>query len=146
MKTTKILVFLLYLLTTTSAYALTTVSCSPPKGLRNYVENGKFIQGSDGYSGIHPKFIFDPDNPKKLLTLFSASKGFGKTHNDDAQTAYIIKHDERQLTAIEVQPLEVWTYSLFPNDKIAYFSRHSSSFGGAHGTTFYSKCSFSGKL
>ena len=129
-------------------FALTTIKCDPPKGTRDSYDSSqsqKLESDKDGMSGVYPSFVYDKARPDTLIVMFPTLKEFGATHNDNATKAMVVLTTSDQITAVEQQPSEIWTYSFFPKKKVAFFTRHSalSLDGSVFSVTMFTKCKFS---
>jgi len=143
------IIILMLLIFPLKSFALTTIKCDPPKGTRDSFDSSnsqKLERDKDGMSGVYPTFIYDKTKPSSLIVMFPASKALGLTHNDNAKEAVVVLLTEKQLTAVEQQPSEIWTYSFFFKKGVAFITRHSalSLDGSVFSTTMFTKCTFSG--
>lgn len=120
-----------------------TIRCEPPEGQRINAKSSEYTVTEDGFKNVHPVFIYDPARRAELLVLFGSVKAIGPTRFDNATKATLVMASKAQMTAVEVLPKAVWTYSLFPLQGIGLFHRTSHLLGTPHSSVFYSRCKFS---
>jgi hypothetical protein len=125
---------------------LTTIECGEPKGVR-WIKLGEQAQSfPDGFTGVHPTFIFDPSSPTTLHVLFGASKLIGDIIPKKATKASILVISAQHVLAAEFAGEEFWVYSVYPENGIAYYTKHGSHpLAGPYAAAFSSDCSISGK-
>lgn len=128
-----------------SAGDLTTIQCGEPKGVRWIKMGGQAQSFPDGFTGVQPTFIFDPSSPKTLYVLFGASKLIGDIIPEKATKASLLAVSTQLVRATEFAGEEFWVYSLYPEQGIAYFTKHGSHpLAGPYAAAFSSDCSVSG--
>lgn len=132
-----------------------TAICSEPKGTSYNVgpdplfklEKHKFEASPDGYKDKSIVFIIQDSRPEEMFVTFGSSNASGieNFYGPTTTIAKIIKnHLNGVITAIEAPELSsVWMYSLYPENGMAFMSRHGRFLtGGAKASTFYMSCNF----
>lgn len=76
--------------------ALLTFSCNAPTGVSVYRYPGAFEQHEDGFSGVRPKFIFDPSRDSELFVLWGDTKLARNIRPEIAERARVLITSGRQ--------------------------------------------------
>lgn len=107
---------------------LLTLSCQPPTGYSVYRFPGKpFEQHPDGYSGVRPKFIFDPSHGSELVVMWGNTTFAGDRRPEGAEKARVLFKSDDKIIAMTLEDHSMWTYELRPKDGIGFFTRHADS-------------------
>jgi hypothetical protein len=111
-----------------SAQAPTLMSavCSEPVGVRYDRVGNTTERSDDGFSGVHPRFIFSKSNPGVLTVIWPDSAKLGDSAKQNTLEATIVSVDDSMITAAAAYGVRVDLYSLFPKRGVAFMSTHKT--------------------
>ncbi len=148
----KLLASALFALATSAASAkpVMTVTCGEPTGIRFDRTHGAVNTNEDGFTGVNPLFILDDENPARLTVVWGPAMGAKELLGAEtkATEAVIVAKTVNQITAVAADPSgdAVLLYSLYPNDRIVYFTQHRYILHSVpNSSSYHAACEFAFK-
>lgn len=92
-----------------------------------------FREGTDGFSNMEPVFIYEPDKPNVLLSLWGDTRPEAVSPEVLEQLArtsldrnVVIARSPSAISAVYRSGSEVWLSTLYPSLGVGYFSYHEA--------------------
>ncbi|WP_157810446.1 hypothetical protein [Achromobacter ruhlandii] len=126
-----------------------TAVCKDPQGyVYRYKEDQskKPEEFKDGFKNSTWSFSWDSSKPGQATVLTQSSQSAGGAP-ESATAAAVVNHDGSVLTFVVRYERGAWVYTLFPESRLMFASRHMLGLPGETGTgsIFHARCEMSVK-